>query len=120
MNGVGKAAAIFAVAISICGFALALVGGSVLLATEGFLRIIAPTSDPTLGYPLGAGVFVIYVLGLCAGLAAMRWPFPAALAMLPLGACAFFFGGPVAKAFAIAIVCCAAILMASVRRSPVA
>ena len=111
MAGLGRAAAIFAVAISACAFVLALVGGSILYATESVLRIVVPGSNAALGYFLGTGVFLIYALGLGAGSAAMRRPFPAAFAMLPLAACAFFFGGPIAKGFAIALVCCAAILM---------
>ncbi len=116
MNRVGKAAAIVAVAISICAFVLALVGGSVLYATEGVLRLFIPNSRTELGYPLGAGVFLVYGLGLGAGLAAMRWPFPGAFVMLPLCACGFFFGGPIAKVFAIVTMCCAGFLMASAKR----
>ena len=117
MNGIGKAAAIFAIAVSTCAFLLALFGGSVLYATEGVLRVLVPNSRPALGYPLGASVFLVYALGLGAGLAALRWPFPAAFAMLPLAVCSFFFGGPIAKVFAIVILCCASILMVSARRN---
>jgi hypothetical protein len=100
-----------------CAFVLALLGGSVLYATEGVLQALVPSGRTNLGYPLGAGVFLVYALGLGAGLAAIRWPFPAALAMLPLAACAFFFGGPIAKVFAIIFVSCAGVLMVSARRS---
>jgi hypothetical protein len=117
VSGIGKAAAIFAVAISICAFVLALVGGSVLYATQGVLQALVPSGRTDLGYPLGAGVLLVYALGLGAGLAAMRWPFPAAFAMLPLAGCAFLFGGPIAKAFAVVIACCAGFLMVSARRS---
>jgi hypothetical protein len=100
MNGIEKAAAILAIAVSACAFLLALAGGSVLYATEGVLRVLVPNSRPELGYPLGTGVFLVYAFGLGAGVAALRWPLTAAFAMLSLAACAFFFGGPIAKVFA--------------------
>ena len=117
MNRLGKAAAIFGAAVSASAFVLALVGGSILYSTEAVLRVIGLRGDVALGYPLGRGVFLIYVCGLAVALAGIRWPAPAGLALLPLGAIAFIFGGPIAKVFAVAIACVGALLVASSRRS---
>jgi hypothetical protein len=42
----------------------------------------------------------------------MRRPVAAGVAMLPLGACAFLFGGPVAMVYGVVIVCAGALLLA--------
>lgn len=118
MNRVRKAAAIAAVTVSAVAFLAALFGGGIVAALSGFFRLFGLGADMGLSsYPLGAGVFVVYVLGIALGLACNRWPLPAGLAMLPLGACAYLFGGPVAKAFGVVIVCIGGLLLAVVLRS---
>jgi hypothetical protein len=115
MNGVRKAAAIAAVAVSIVAFSSALLGGGLVVALSGVLRLLSLGADTGLGsYPLGSWVFVVYVFGMALGVASMRWPLPAGLAMLPLGACAYFFGGPIAKVFGIVVVCIGVFLAAAV------
>jgi hypothetical protein len=117
MTSLGKAAAIFGAAISVSAFLLALAGGSILYSTEALLRVVGLRGDMVSGYPLGRAVLLIYTCGLAAALAGIRWPAASGLALLPLGAIAFLFGGPVAKVFAVAIACAGMMLLISSRRT---
>ena len=113
MKGIRRWVAIFATCISVTALFLVLVGGGMLLALESLLSVIALSPGAgVLSYPLGAGVLVVYACGIALGIAAMRWPVAAGIAMLPLGACAFLFGGPVAMVYGVVIVCAGALLLA--------
>jgi len=117
MNSFRRAASITAVAVSIVAFSSALLGGGVMVALSVVLRLFGLGADMGLSsYPLGAGVFVVYVCGMVLGVASMRWPLPAGLAMLPLGVGAYFFGGPIAKVFGIVVVCIGGFLAVAVLR----
>lgn len=108
--------ALLAVVISIAAFALALLGGGLMAALSTVFAIVGLGGDAgVINYPLGAGVFAVYALGLALGFAAMRWPARAGLAMFPLALCAFLFGGPVAKLFAVGIACAGTMLLVMTR-----
>jgi hypothetical protein len=118
MKSVPRAVAIFATVISIFALITALLGGGILLAMEGLVGVmtLGQAKGALASYPLGAGVFVVYACGTALGLAALRWPIPTGIAMLPLGAVAFLFGGPIAKVYGIVIFCAGLLLLATSRR----
>lgn len=106
MERILQLAAGFSIAISAVAIFVAFVGGSVMQVLVSLFSILALSDvTPGLGYPLGNGVFAIYLSGIVLGVVALRWPVAAGGAMLPLGACAFVFGGSVAQAYGIAIIC---------------
>ena len=114
MDKTRKVAAICATVISVIALSLVAVGGGALLALESLLNVatVGRASGTLLhAYPLGAGVLLVYAVGIALGIAALRWTMPAAAAMLPLGACALLFGGPVAKVYGILMILCAIVLL---------
>ncbi len=114
MDKTRNVAAICATVISVIALFLVALGGGTLLALESLLNVATMgRAGGTLlqAYPLGAGVLLVYAVGIALGIAALRWAMPAALAMLPLGACALVFGGPVAKVYGILMILCAIVLL---------
>jgi hypothetical protein len=118
MNRVRRAVAIFATVISLFAMITAALGGGIMLAMEGLVGVISlgQSKGALIDYPLGAGVFLIYACGTALGLAALRWPLATGIAMLPLGAVAFLFGGPIAQVYGILIFCAGLLLLGSSRR----
>ena len=119
MEKILQLAAGFSITISIAAMLAAFIGGSVMQVLVGIFGFLAQGNvAPGLGYPLGNGVFVVYLIGIALGVMAVRRPVLAGGAMLPLGACAFLFGGPVAKAYGIAFICTGFLLLGlGLRRS---
>jgi hypothetical protein len=118
MNRLPRAAAIFVAVISIFALITAALGGGILLAMKGLVGVmtLGQAKGALANYPLGAGVFVVYACGIALSLAALRWPVATGIAMLPLGAVAFLFGGPIAKVYGIVIFCAGLLLLATGRR----
>ena len=116
MKTIHRVLAIFAAVISIIALITAVVGGIMLASLLSIVTLGQITTANS--YPLGAGVLVIYAGGLGLAAAIPRWPSAAGAAMLPLGAIAFLFGGPIAKVYGIAMIGTGALLvMTSVRRA---
>jgi hypothetical protein len=112
--------AIFAIVASSAALILAGLGGGALLALRGLLPLEFIPDDKILHYPLGAGVFALYAFGIALGITASRRPITAGITMLPLGVCAFIFGGPVAQIYGVVIVGLGALLAATGWRQRVA
>ena len=117
MKNARRAVAIFATVISLFAMITAALGGGIMLAMEGLVGVISlgQSKGALIDYPLGAGVFVVYACGTALGLASLRWPIAAGIAMLPLGSVAFLFGGPIAKVYGIVMFCARLLLLASSR-----
>lgn len=108
-----RAVAIFCVVISIAAFVLVALGGGMLRALQELFGTIGLGSDQDVfSSSLGMGVLAVYAAGTGLGFAALRWPLAMGIAMLPLGVCAFLFGGPVSKVYGILLFAAGAILIA--------
>ena len=118
MKNARRGVAIFATVISLFAMITAALGGGIMLAMEGLVGVITfgQAKGTLIDYPLGAGVFIIYACGIALGLAALRWPVATGIAMLPLGAVAFLFGGPIAKVYGLVIFCAGLLLLVTDRR----
>lgn len=117
MKSVRKALAIFVAIISVLALIAAAMGG-VVMESLAVLFTLGRRSGANL-YPLGAAVFAIYSVGFGLALAVPRRPLAAGIALLPLGAIAFLFGGPVAGIYGIAIACAGAATLATCLRGKV-
>ena len=115
MNRTRAALAFLATLVSATAIILTTIGGSVLFALEGLLQILTlgQATGVLSDYPLGRGVLVLYACGIALGAIASRWPVSAAIAILPVGACAFLFGGPVAQVYGIVIACTGGLILAT-------
>lgn len=114
MIGLRRAAAIATVAVSMLAFLTAALGGGLAVAMTGVFKLFGLGNDAGLtAYPLGTGVLALYVIGGAIGLSCVRRPLPAGVAMLPLAALAYFFGGPVARIYGIVTVCIGGLLIAT-------
>ncbi len=114
MDKTRNVAAICATVISVIALFFVGLGGGTVVVLESLLNVATMgRAGGTLleAYPLGAGVLLVYAVGIALGIAALRWTMPAAVAMLPLGACALLFGGPVAKVYGILMILCAIVLL---------
>lgn len=114
MKALHRALAIFVAIIGVLALLAAAMGGAIV---ESLAVIFTLGRNTGVGlFPLGAGVFVIYLVGIGLGLAVPQRPRAAATAMLPLGVIALLFGGPVAKIYGVPIVCAGTAILATFLR----
>lgn len=114
MKPLHKALAIFVAIISLLALIAAAMGGAIV-ESLAVIFVLGRKTGAGL-FPLGAGVFVIYLVGFGLGLAVPQRPRAAAMAMLPLGVIALLFGGPVAEIYGVAIVCAGTAVLATFLR----
>jgi hypothetical protein len=116
VNTVVRGLSIFTIVISLAGFFLALwTGGLVVALYELFGSLgLASRSQAAAPYPLGGWTLLIYVVGALLGYFARRRPLPMGIAMLPLSAVALMFGGPITRAYGVAVLLIGAALIGTV------